>query len=209
VAKFEDQRMARSRASGFTLIEILAVMAILILLISLATPMITSAQEKGRVVACTQNARNIAVSMKSYVDLRKEGKWPKEASGIKFLLILYKAKEVEGHNAKVFLCPGTQDENHGGKDYDDWDNIDPNSISYAGRDTVNHPIQPNDLVKMAIVSDDNQNRANHKHQTVVGYADGHTQVFDIDDYLSEIGELKYIPVGPESPVPDLKDLSAE
>jgi prepilin-type N-terminal cleavage/methylation domain-containing protein len=201
--------MQRSRASGFTLIEILAVMAILILLISIATPMITSAQEKGRVVACTLNVRSISVMMKSYVDLRRGGHWQKEPSGIKFLLALHKAREVEGYDDKMFLCPGTQDENHGGKDYDDWDSLDPNSISYAGRDTQNYPIEVNELAKMAIVSDDNQNRANHKHQTVVGYADGHTQIFDVDDYRGQLDELKYIRVGPDSPVDDLRALRAE
>ena len=82
------------------------------------------------------------------MDLRRGGHWQKEPSGIKFLLALHKAREVEGYDDKMFLCPGTQDENHGGKDYDDWDSLDPNSISYAGRDTQNYPIEVNELAKM-------------------------------------------------------------
>src|SRR5262245_66130640 len=96
VAKSEDRSMRRSNASGFRPVEVLVVMAILILLAGAGA------------VACTKNcartadaaqdprtasARRIAAAMKSYLDQHKEGKWPKESSGIKFLLTLNRAKE--------------------------------------------------------------------------------------------------------------------
>ncbi|MEW6741971.1 MAG: type II secretion system protein [Planctomycetota bacterium] len=205
-------RAPPGRLSGFTLIEILAVIAILALLMSLAVPAISGAQERARVTACKQNLRSIAIELKGYSELDKGGKWPLQYSGIRFLLVLYKAKRISPKDSKVFLCPGTQDDNQGGQAYEDFDSIDPMTISYAGFDPKNGAgirFDVNNPGEVVIAADDNDGRANHKHLTNIVYADATVDHFDITDYEAELGEQTFLPVGPDSPEPKLQGLSVE
>lgn len=51
---------------GFTLVELLAVMAIIVILIGFLTPAITSARKQARKIECLSNLRQIAVAINSY-----------------------------------------------------------------------------------------------------------------------------------------------
>lgn len=203
-----ETRNSPLRERGFTLIEILAVIAILALLSGLAMTAVTSAQEKARVTACKLQQRDLVAAMKLYVDHRAEGRWPKE-SGIRFWLTLVKKDEITGKNTKVFLCPGTQDDNDEGRAYEDIESADPTTISYAGPDLSIKPIDINRLSEIVIIADDNDGRGNHKHSTVVTYADGTQATFDFSDYEAELPGLTYIPVGPDSPVEALQALMVD
>ncbi|HTE05378.1 MAG TPA: prepilin-type N-terminal cleavage/methylation domain-containing protein [Planctomycetota bacterium] len=216
-----DPGRARARA-GFSLIEILVVIAIISLLATLGVRAALNAREQGTVVKCRDNLHQMAQMMLVFHDTRNKGHWPQE-SGIRFLLTLHKVKELSGRNAETFLCPGTEDTNDGGpsgepgSSYEDWANIDSGTISYAGRDQQGSPIKGSDLSAIVIAADDNEGRANHKHVTNYAYADGSTDSFDISnsvqgtELLSENPELEKtgLPVGPDSPLELLRVLRVD
>jgi prepilin-type N-terminal cleavage/methylation domain-containing protein len=209
------------RPSGFSLIEILVVITIIGLLMTIGFGPVQNALEAGRVTKCRKQLADIGQSMIVYKDQRNSGRWPKE-SGIRFLLTLYKAGQITGRNSESFLCPGTPDVNdtgHSGEpgsSYDDWDNLDPNTISYAGRDQEANPIKGGDASTIVIGSDDNDGRPNHRFVTNILYADGSTGTFDIKSekataILAEFPEVEKtgLPVGPDCPYEPLRVLRSD
>ena len=211
---------ALARQRGFSLIEILVVITIIGLLMTLAFGPVQNALEAGRVTKCMANLRGIGQSFSIYRSQRNKGRWPEE-SGMRFLLTLVKHKQIEGKNTEVFLCPGTSDRNdtgpsgEDGSSYDDWDNLDSATISYAGRDQVNAPIRGGDESQIVIASDDNEFGPNHKTIVNYLYADGSVKSFDVRidgaEILADFPEYEKtgIPVGPESPVPALQVLKVD
>jgi prepilin-type N-terminal cleavage/methylation domain-containing protein/prepilin-type processing-associated H-X9-DG protein len=210
-----------SRSAGFSLIEILVVITIIGLLMTIGFGPVQNALESGKVTKCKKNLQDIGQSMMVWKDQQNKGRWPKEG-GTRFLLRLYKAGLIAGHNSETFLCPGTPDDNNTGasgepgSSYDDWDNIDPNTISYAGRDIEAFPIKSADTSTVIIGADDNDGRANHKYITNILYADGHTESFDIkSDQADSIRsafpgiEKTGMPVGPDSPFEPLRVLRGD
>ena len=203
----------RSKSAGFTLIEILAVISILGLLMTLAIPMFTKARAQANMVACQQNLRQVAGTMRAYVDGRKKGRWPK-LSGIQWLLVLARDGELRGESLDVFVCPNTQDVTYldeadptPGTGYSDFENIDVNCISYAGRDNKTFPLKEDKADRMVIAADDNDNRYNHEHITNFVYMDARISTADVSDYTDELGEeAEWVPVGPESPHEELAKL---
>jgi len=214
--------MRRScRSAGFSLIEILVVITIIGLLMTIGFGPVQNALESGKVTKCKKNLQDIGQSMLVWKDQQNKGRYPKEG-GMRFLLRLYKAGLIAGHNSETFLCPGTSDDNNmgasgePGSSYDDWDNIDPNTISYAGRDVEAAPIKTQDTSTVIIGADDNDGRANHRSITNILYADGHTESFDIkSDQAEEIRksfpevEKSGLPVGPDSPYEPLRVLRGD
>jgi prepilin-type N-terminal cleavage/methylation domain-containing protein len=216
VAEAAGPRRART---GFSLIEILVVIAIISLLATLGMRAALNAREAGTVTKCRDNLHQMAQVMLLFHDQRNKGHWPQE-SGIRFLLKLYSSGELAGRNSETFLCPGTEDTNSGGPNgapgssYDDWANIDSGTISYAGRDQQGSPIKGSDLSSIVIAADDNEGRANHKYVTNYVYADGSTESFDINNSTEGAALLAEnpgmdktgLPVGPDSPLELLRVL---
>jgi type II secretory pathway pseudopilin PulG len=187
-------------------VEILAVMAILGLLFTLAMPMISKVRAGGNLRACQSNLRQIAMALQNYVDVRNKGRWPK-LSGIQFLLILHRDGEITNENLEVFNCPGTDDTTWvddtnrvPGSGFEDFENPDPSCISYAGRDNLNFAMNKNKLGEEIIAADDNEHGPNHEFITNFVYADGRVSTVDVKDYSDMLPEdAEFIPVGPESP----------
>lgn len=208
--------MARSTRSGFTLVEILVVITIIASLMALSVPVYQNVQDNARSTSCKNNLRQMILTMGNMKEQRLKGRWPKER-GIQFLLTLAKYDMVAPKDMKVFLCPGTSDDNVAagnvektpGSAYADWDDLDPTTISYAGRDNVEFPINKNRENEEVIASDDNDNRANHRTTTNYVFADSTPASFDIIDAEErgyDLGGLDYILIGPESPFEEFQKL---
>jgi prepilin-type N-terminal cleavage/methylation domain-containing protein/prepilin-type processing-associated H-X9-DG protein len=209
------------RRSGFSLIEILVVITIIGLLMTLGFGPIQNALESGKVTKCKKHLADMGQGLLAWHDQRNKGHWPKE-SGIRFLLKLYQVGELKGRNSETFLCPGTDDRNdtgpsgEPGSSYEDWQNIDSTTISYAGRDQDNYPIKGGDLSTIVIGADDNEGRPNHKFMTNYVFADGSVESFDIKGensaaVLAEMPEVEKmgLPVGPDSPLEALQVLRVD
>jgi len=204
-----------SRQSGFSLVEILVVVAIIAALVGMAVPIIQNAQDKANSTTCKVNLSQMGKNFMLWKE-RNKGRWPSrpEQSGIRFLLLLHRDGLIDGKDSTVFLCPGTNDvnwvegeSNTPGTLYEDWDDLDESTISYAGRDVENYPINKNKEDEIVIAADDNDFRQNHKFSTNYLYADGATREFDIKDFAEELAEGEdWIPVGPDSPVEELQKL---
>lgn len=199
------------RQSGFSLVEILVVITLIGLLMTFGFNAMQAARESGRVTKCTDNLRQIGQGLMLYKDQRNKGRWPSE-SGIRFLLILHRHKEITGRGADVFLCPGTQDRNDTGvsgeigSSYDDWESITSDTISYAGRDIDAYPIRGSNDGEQVLAADDDEFAPNHRTKINVLYGDGSVHAYDVPidgaDILAAYPEFEEIgvPVGPSSPV---------
>ncbi len=212
-------RARRRHRGGFTLVELLAAMAILALLLGLSVTIVNKARAAGDETACSQQLRDIALTMQTWVDQRKGGKWPKER-GIKFLLMPVNEGYISGEGLKKFACPGTNDVTYDpadptktiGSGLIDWQNLTADCISYAGRDAIAHGIQRSKLENEALAADDNwegqAGRPNHDGVVLMVYADGHVVKKDLADYKDQLPEGQdWLPVGPDSPDEDLKKLA--
>jgi len=69
------RRRDDTRAEGFTLVEILIVIAIISLLVSILTPAVIWAQEEARRVKCKSQLRQIVTACKAYAGNNKD-RWP-------------------------------------------------------------------------------------------------------------------------------------
>ena len=96
--------MGRPRAPGFTLVELLTVIAVIAVLATLLSTALSSAKRKARQVACTSNLRQISLAFNMYFD--DEQKRPN------YLGALVTAKYLPA--PAVLLCPEDRTRNWGG-----------------------------------------------------------------------------------------------
>lgn len=95
---------SHSRPSGFTLVELLTVIAIIAVLATLLSTALSSAKRKARQAACTSNLRQISLAMNMYLD--DEQKRPPSLGA------LVKSKYLPATGA--LLCPEDKSRNWGG-----------------------------------------------------------------------------------------------
>ncbi len=204
---------------GFTLIEILAVIAIIGVLAAFLIPQIPAYINRSKVTACEANMRGIFGALMEYHT--RFGKLPPE-SGSKFIAAIISRKVWEGTaaNSKRLTCPGVEasalsslSDRAPGEWYTDLEQVDGQSTAYAGRDMEHHPLRKfPGSGKEVLVCDDNDPEMNHTNETVVLYADGSVGRFDLVT-LEEQGILEkdavVLPVGPASPLEELRKVILE
>lgn len=73
-----QRRFAKSAAShrlGFSMIELLVVIGILVLLVSILLPTVSAARYKARLTTCVSNLRQISIAVNAFA-IEHEGKFP-------------------------------------------------------------------------------------------------------------------------------------
>ena len=206
--------------AGFTLIEILAVIAIILILMTFLLPRVVTAIQQGKVTACQANLQQLYKDLVVYH--MKHERLP-TGSGVKFFAALITDGDVENtaKNAKRMTCPAVETSALPGiaaiKDPEEWfkniDVVDGSFSAYAGRDMKQFPLRSwPGSGKEPLIADDNDGEMNHPTSTCVLWADGTTTVIELLE-LREKGLLtaddKLLKVGPESPVESLRHLTLE
>jgi prepilin-type N-terminal cleavage/methylation domain-containing protein len=207
--------------AGFTLIEILAVIAIILILMTFLLPRVVTAIQQAKVTGCQANLQQLYKDLVVYH--MKHERLP-TGSGVKFFAALITDGDIENtaKNAKRMTCPGVETSALAGlaalKDPEDWfkniDVVDGTFSAYAGRDMKHFPLRswPGSGKEPLIADDNDDGQMNHPTSTCVLWADGSTTVIELLE-LREKGLLtaddKLLKVGPESPVESLRHLTLE
>lgn len=94
------------RTHGFTIIELLVVLAIIGLLAGMLLPALQSIKEKARQAQCKSNLKQIGLGLAAYHTAYD--RYPNSA-GAAFLGALYATDHVP--DSRAFICPSSQDPN--------------------------------------------------------------------------------------------------
>src|SRR5579859_1560042 len=98
---------ASDRRRAFTLVELLVVTGIIVLLIAILLPVLSSARESARRAKCASNLRQIGQSLTAYATAN-DGSFPDHGSeGNTFMNINYLSRKALGDEAMkgAFYCP--------------------------------------------------------------------------------------------------------
>jgi prepilin-type N-terminal cleavage/methylation domain-containing protein/prepilin-type processing-associated H-X9-DG protein len=200
----------RSRQEGFTLIEILIVMAIIVTLAGAVMAIIPYAQERSRRNTCANNLRNLGTIM---VAESTDKGFPRD-SGAAFLLRLYLRHQEIRKDVKVFWCPGDEDLRNAGfepgsaehkalfekLDSKNLQNFEDNISSYAGRNVRDYRIPRESEEKQALACDRqgvNMDFSHHSGGLNVLFTDGKVEFLDRE--MLGLGPDDQIVFGPGAP----------
>lgn len=104
-------RPSRIRVQGFTLIEVLVVVAIIALLISVLLPSLSRAREQAKGVACQSGLRQITIALRMY-QIDSKGYMPSNLWSeydwyvLKKDLWFYKLQRKYMPDPRILICPG-------------------------------------------------------------------------------------------------------
>jgi prepilin-type N-terminal cleavage/methylation domain-containing protein/prepilin-type processing-associated H-X9-DG protein len=112
------------RRNGFTLVELMLVIAIISVILALTVPALTTARRKALILACKSNMHQIHIMVETYL-LSNEGRIPYLFYAAEGLLDPEHLKDLEtnapglaavvGNNRGILKCPA--DTGYGGVDY--------------------------------------------------------------------------------------------
>ena len=212
------------RESGFTFIEILVVMGIIVVLMGMVAVIVPRAQEKARQTESINNVRNMAIIF-SERSIKKH--WP-PYDGKNFILSLVALKLVDirnPDNLAIFFSPGdewitldkatperfsdvTKQALKSGQDFHEL-------TSYAGRRNADRDYHiTSDRMKMVvpIICDDDEGALHHPDGLVMGFTDGAAKFVEWEDLEMAPPEDANDPepfLGDNATVEKLRALSSE
>ena len=176
---------------GFTMVELLVVIAVISILAALILPTLGSVQEKAKQIKCKTNMDNLGKGMLMYKnDYGRNVRFP-DANGGKFIATLYTTKLVV--EPKVYICPSTTDE----FDTAGMKNGNPSAggMSYSGRKNSPQTKYPgiykayHSTTNTTLGADDWEEFANHENGQYINFlfVDGHREhrrdnTIDNDNY---------------------------
>jgi prepilin-type N-terminal cleavage/methylation domain-containing protein/prepilin-type processing-associated H-X9-DG protein len=125
---------------GFTLTELLIVVALVALLLSLVIPVFHAAREKAATLQCLSNLRSVGLAIKMFAD-QHQGWFPEITDSNQTPLQVRKELEPYSSGGKVFECPRDPlKPRPSGGSYDWRFTDDPNaSLSRVRLDEIHNP----------------------------------------------------------------------
>jgi prepilin-type N-terminal cleavage/methylation domain-containing protein len=212
---------AGSRRGGFTLIEMLAVMAIILILMTFLVPRIKTAIDQSKITACRANLAQLYQQLLVYD--QKHGDLPR-GSGVKFFAAVIADGDLENtaENAKKMSCPAVKTSALLGlaaiDDPKEWykhlDQVDGTYSAYAGRNMKQFPLRsfPGSGEEALIADSNSDNEMNHPTTTCVLWADGSVTTIELLELRKKgliTEDEKVLKVGLDSPVEALRKLSTD
>jgi prepilin-type N-terminal cleavage/methylation domain-containing protein len=203
----------RRTAQGFTLIEIMVVIAIIAGLVTTVAVIVPRMQESQKKLGCQNN-----LSQLGQIFLLENQQNPSKAqkySGVALWLSYRKgSSQIQGGNERVFCCPGdpqvpipeTDDDR---KKYDNVDLSNPpdNLCSYAARDFQNFPLNVEAKNTQMIGCDrqgPNQHSMHHKGVIMCFFEGGDVKPLSREELgLNSEADIK---IGPEAENADLRSM---
>ena len=201
------------KQSGFTLIEILVVVAIIATLAGLVALLIPKAQFEQNKIGCISNCSNLS----KLLQLAGKSNYP-AYSGANLLLYFVKRSDIEGKdNLQVYFCPGDTNawQRSGGPEAFKPSNIDlrkhdyDDLTSYAGRRQLDKQCAAKRGATGTFVLMADQDEGHHdKRGICVGLTGGGAKYRDkYDDY--EMDPETVLDIGESSAIEELKCLQAD
>jgi prepilin-type N-terminal cleavage/methylation domain-containing protein len=202
----------RKSVSGFTLIEILVVVAIIGVLLTILLPRIVGVSDQANVTACQVLMKDQFTELTLYKE--RFGHYPTQ-SGFRFLGELWKTGQIDNDEkeVKLFMCPGdkdiaqrTYDEAVGKKAVfealNHYDTLTSEYVSYACRNQKDYKIDFSKPTAQLLVSDDDEDAPNHRFKINCLYLNGAVDSVDITEFPDKVFK-----VGPDSALEKFRVLS--
>ena len=203
--------------SGFTLVELLVVMAIIATLAAIVLPMLFSAGETANRTVCTSNLKQIYLGMVEYKTRKGQNRFYPQYDGKKFVAALYRQGVIT--DAKILICPSTDHENNkgedlGGLDSDPRAEVPAHAVSYAGRrnskgspyairGAITNPTEfavvCDGLIQVTGEKDEPEWAFPHGDMVQVLFLDGHVDKIDVQD-PNGLNKVKKIGEGATKPL---------
>mgnify|MGYP001028988327 CR=1 FL=1 len=177
---FVEHRTWSQRVGGFTLTELLVVIALVALLLGLLVPCLHAAKKKADLIQCQSRLKNLYLALQMYAD-QHDGRFPNVTDLIQVPQKVKEALQPYVNSEEIFWCPYDPDKTtHPGGSYDWRVTHDPKtSLSGVRLDLIRHP-------NRVIIAGERSPGWNKSDMINVLYADGHVDQVTEEEWFRNI-----------------------